>query len=50
MAKIDKTLEINIGKGVLYYKLILVGGRDDEGEYEIVLEGPAAGEKVYLDE
>lgn len=49
MAKIGRTLEINVGSEVIYYSLIRVGGRDEEGEYELVLEGPASGEKVYVD-
>lgn len=32
-----------------HYVLFKVGGRDDEGLYEYVLEGPAQGEKVYVE-
>ena len=33
---------------VAYYATYQVGGRDEEGEYVIVLDGPAQGERVYL--
>lgn len=33
---------------VRYYATYWVGGRDDNGEYERVLDGPAEGERVYL--
>lgn len=32
-----------------HYRTILVGGQDDIGIYEVVLEGPAEGEKVYVE-
>ena len=34
---------------VEYYATYKVGGRDEDGEYLIILDdGPAQGEKVYL--
>lgn len=32
-----------------FYNMIKVGGRDENGDYELVLDdGPAQGEKVYI--
>lgn len=31
-----------------YMTLVEVGGRDENGEYLLVLDGPAQGEKVYV--
>lgn len=37
--------------GVVWYQVkMVVGGRDEQGEFEIVLDGPAQGERVYLEE
>jgi hypothetical protein len=33
---------------VFYQVKMIVGGRDEDGEFEMVLDGPAQGEKVYL--
>jgi hypothetical protein len=32
----------------LYYVRLCVGGRDEEGEFMLALDGPAEGERVYL--
>lgn len=32
---------------MLYYAKVCVGGADDDGEFQVVLDGPAVGEKVY---
>lgn len=32
---------------VLYMVKMCVGGRDEDGEFGIVLDGPAQGEKYY---
>lgn len=37
------------GDVVLYYVRQALGGRDEDGEFQLVMEGPAEGEKVYLD-
>jgi hypothetical protein len=33
-----------------WYVMHEVAGVDEDGYYELVLDGPASGEKVYLDE
>lgn len=33
---------------VLYFVRLAIGGRDDDGEFLICLDGPAEGEKSYL--
>lgn len=40
--------EVQEDGSVLYYARICVGGRDEEGEFQFVLDGPAEGEKVYV--
>lgn len=41
-------IELKVKGEVFYYDLIYVGGKDDEGEYEIFLdEGPVQGERYY---
>lgn len=31
-----------------YFRTFQVGGKDEDGIYELVLDGPAQGEKAYL--
>lgn len=33
---------------IKYYATYQVGGKDEDGEYYVVLEGPAEGERVYF--
>lgn len=33
-----------------WYYLTWAGGKDDDGVYELVTDGPAQGERVYADE
>lgn len=47
-----KDVEVQVGDNgeELYFKRLQVGGKDDKGIYEIMLDdGPAAGEKYYHD-
>ena len=38
-----------VKNGTLYYVVkMTVGGRDEDGEFMLVLDGPAEGERVYL--
>lgn len=34
---------------IIYTAEFVVGGKDEEGEYLVVLEGPAEGEKSYFE-
>lgn len=47
---IDYDFEKTLPDGTVeYYATYQVGGRDEDGEYEIILDdGPAQGERVYL--
>jgi len=40
--------EVEAGDVTYYMVEIIMGGRDEAGEFLLVLDGPAAGEKVYL--
>lgn len=45
----EQLLKIEDGETgeIKFYALIQVGGIDDKGKYELVLDGPAMGERVY---
>ena len=46
---VEHDTEITLPDGTVeYYATYKVGGRDEDGEYALVLDGPAEGDKVYL--
>ena len=40
--------EVLHGDTIYYYVTMAVGGRDEDGEFLLVLDGPAEGERCYL--
>lgn len=41
-------VKIDDDGGEIWYYRVALGGRDTEGVYQLVLEGPAEGEKAYV--
>lgn len=49
MDRVDADLiEVDEHGNEKWYVRMWVGGKDEEGVYERVLEGPAEGERVYV--